>query len=224
MSNPQIEDGYTRIANELLDAIVAYSFTKRQYKLVFHIIRKTYGFGKKVDDMTVTQVSNHIGLDRSAASKALDELVTLNVVIKTNGRYGYLLGINKNYQEWGVCQNITPVTKRHGNRDKTSRIGVIKHHTQKITSKDNSKTVCAFDDFYAAYPKKKSRQAAQKAWKRINPDSDLLSQIMGSLEIQKRSPNWNKDNGQFIPYPASWLNGHQWEDEADQPVTRRLVL
>jgi hypothetical protein len=71
----------------------------------------------------------------------------------------------------------------------------------------------SFLSFYDAYPKKKAGGNAFKAWNKINPDDDLLQQILKSLEWQKLQPDWQKDNGQFIPLPASWLNGRRWEDE-----------
>lgn len=48
---PQVEDGYTRIANELFDAILGAQFTAREMSVLMAIIRKTYGFNKKVDDI-----------------------------------------------------------------------------------------------------------------------------------------------------------------------------
>ena len=75
-----------------------------------------------------------------------------------------------------------------------------------------------FDAFWAAYPKKKSKGQAEKAWIKINPDDELLGVMLSSLERLKRSKDWLKDGGQFIPYPATWLNAKGWEDEL--PVTR----
>lgn len=51
MASPQTEDGYIRIANELLDAILMFPFSKRQLKVVLALIRKIYGFNKKADDL-----------------------------------------------------------------------------------------------------------------------------------------------------------------------------
>lgn len=70
-----------------------------------------------------------------------------------------------------------------------------------------------FDQFWERYPKKKSKGAAEKAWVKIGPDDLLTKRIMAGLEKARASPEWKKDNGQFIPYPASWLNAKGWEDE-----------
>lgn len=76
-----------------------------------------------------------------------------------------------------------------------------------------------FEKFYSSYPKHKSRKAAEKAFEKIDPDDELLADMLKAIENQKRSEQWTKNNGQFIPYPSSWLNGHMWEDETEQTNT-----
>lgn len=87
-------------------------------------------------------------------------------------------------------------------------------------SRNHAKTLQkSFDEFYSLYPKKRNKQEAFKAWKRLAPDEALIAEIKAALEWQKASDDWKKDAGQFIPYPASWLNGHRWEDE--QPTSQQ---
>jgi hypothetical protein len=70
-----------------------------------------------------------------------------------------------------------------------------------------------FDTFYSSYPKKKKKQDAVKAWNKLKLTPELAEQIMSALELQKKSADWLKENGQFIPYPATLINGRRWEDE-----------
>ena len=42
--------------------------------------------------------------------------------------------------------------------------------------------------------------------------------MSAALERDKRSEQWRRDNGDFIPHPASWLNGRRWEDEPAEGV------
>jgi len=76
-----------------------------------------------------------------------------------------------------------------------------------------SDTVDKFDPFWIAYPKKKSKGDAEKTFKKINPDDQLLQIILKAIEVAKKSNDWQKDEGQYIPYPATWLNAKGWEDE-----------
>lgn len=70
-----------------------------------------------------------------------------------------------------------------------------------------------FDDFWNIYPKKAGKGAAYKSWRKLKPSSELQKLILTSIEKQKKSDQWIKDNGQFIPNPATWLNQERWEDE-----------
>ena len=79
---------------------------------------------------------------------------------------------------------------------------------------------CAFETFWNAYPKKKAKAAAEKAFKRIKVDDTLLTTMLSALEIQKRSKQWQ--DKQFIPYPATWLNQRRWEDEMDETPKETL--
>lgn len=71
----------------------------------------------------------------------------------------------------------------------------------------------AFEAFWRNYPKKKSRGDAERSWAKIKPDQKMRVQIMAKLNALKKSAGWIKDGGEFIPYPASWLNAKGWEDE-----------
>jgi hypothetical protein len=70
-----------------------------------------------------------------------------------------------------------------------------------------------FDTFWKEYPRKVSKQQAVKAWRSLNPDHTLLTTMLQAIEKQKRSEQWQKDQGKFIPHAATWLNGKRWEDE-----------
>ena len=73
-----------------------------------------------------------------------------------------------------------------------------------------------FDDFWAAYPKKKAKEAARKAWAKLKPDEALGKAIIQAVDQAKNTPQWKKENGQYIPHPATYLNGRRWEDEGNE--------
>lgn len=76
-----------------------------------------------------------------------------------------------------------------------------------------------FSEVYAAYPRHEKRAEAEKAWIKISPDDALRQRIMQAIAAQKRSAQWTKDNGAFVPHMASWLNGKRWEDEVQTTHT-----
>ena len=70
----------------------------------------------------------------------------------------------------------------------------------------------AFDAFWSAYPRKSGKEAARKAFSRVSVD---LGTLLSAIEAQKKTMQWRRDGGQYIPYPATWLNQGRWEDEPD---------
>lgn len=70
-----------------------------------------------------------------------------------------------------------------------------------------------FERFWAAYPRKTAKRNALKAFEKLNVTEALLTEMLAALDWQRQSEGWTKDGGQFIPHPATWLNGRRWEDE-----------
>ena len=71
----------------------------------------------------------------------------------------------------------------------------------------------SFNSFWESYPKKKSKGDAEKAFAKINPNEELLAAILAKIEQGKKSEDWQKDSGKYIPHPATWLRAKGWEDE-----------
>ena len=91
--------------------------------------------------------------------------------------------------------------------------------TDKRPDKRNTDILPLFDRFWGAYPRKVSKADARKAFAKLNPDTALVEDMLRALDWQKRLPEWTKDGGQFIPYPATWLNARRWEDEPEGSPT-----
>ncbi len=68
----------------------------------------------------------------------------------------------------------------------------------------------AFDRFWAAYPKKAGKGAARKSFAKVRVP---LEQLLDAVERQKLSDQWTRENGRYIPNPATWLNQCRWEDD-----------
>jgi len=102
-AGPQLEDGHVRIANELYDAILEKLNTYRHLKVALAIVRKTYGYRKKEDDLTVSQLAKLTGIHRNNVGKALTELEKAGVINPVRpGEHGLIIGINKHHEEWAT--------------------------------------------------------------------------------------------------------------------------
>lgn len=80
-----------------------------------------------------------------------------------------------------------------------------------------------FELFWSEYPKKIAKQTALRSWLKIDPSKELIKTIMASLNKYKQTEQWRKDKGQFIPYPATWLNQGRYNDEIDTTAGKRTV-
>lgn len=95
----------------------------------------------------------------------------------------------------------------------------VNKHLSKQTSSNTPKAPnggeedLLFVRFWASYPRKQYKDRARKAWAKIRVTPELLDQMLTALEAAKLSDQWMRDEGRFIPHPATWLNGRCWEDD-----------
>lgn len=136
------DDGYTRLANELLEELIGANLTRNQAKVAFAVCRKTYGFNKKTDRIADSQLSALTRLPRQKVNKAKNELIAMKVLIKE----GLAIGPNKNLSEWSIPEchydgvNVTkPVTK---SVTKTGTVMSPKQgHTKDTITKDKKESI-----------------------------------------------------------------------------------
>lgn len=69
-----------------------------------------------------------------------------------------------------------------------------------------------FAEFWNAYPKHQGKTMARAAFEKVDVPLQVL---LDAIEVQKRSRQWMKDSGDFIPMPSTWLNQKRWEDSMD---------
>ncbi len=123
MASPQCEDGFTKIANELLDALIRTNFSGYQRRVFDAILRKTYGFNKIEDWISNSQIVEMTGIKMSHVSRAKKELKLRRIVTNRGNK----LQLNKDHAQW---QKLPIGVSRH---DKLP-IGV-----KVVTNRGNSK-------------------------------------------------------------------------------------
>ncbi len=96
-----LDDGYARLSNMLLEAYSGADLTKRQFKVLLAILRKTYGWNKPMDRITDSQLSEITKLPVKRCNEAKLELVRMNIIKQQGGMFGP----NKNISEWCIPQN-----------------------------------------------------------------------------------------------------------------------
>ena len=111
--------------------------------------------------------------------------------------------------------NVQKVQNHLYERDKCS--------IAEITTEITTDTLLAdFEAFWEQYPRKTAKKAALLAWRRAKIAHDRVPTILGALANQKKSQQWTKDDGRFIPHAATWINQERWNDEPTSKGTPRL--
>lgn len=151
-------------------------------------------------------------------------------------------GINKAYQNIAVDRmksrfyeiyNVSyylPLDPKNSKKQKPLR-SPLKDPSKQLTrtgTRTRTETEILFETFWEGYPKKVGKDAALKQFRNREVDGELLALMVSALTIQKHSPSWKKDGGQFIPNPATWLSQGRWQDEVsatnDDPFDLRQAV
>lgn len=105
MANPQLENGFTSIANELVEALARINLSAYELRVLMAIIRKTYGWQKKQDRISYTQFEELTGLGRWHIARALKSLRTRLIVTCIGNGYKLHYSLQKDYSKWKSLPN-----------------------------------------------------------------------------------------------------------------------
>ena len=108
MASPQLEDGHTQIANEILDQLAKLYLSPNQWQVVIFIIRKTYGYRKKVDYIANSQIIEGTGLSKAVVSRVLKKLEKWNIIDRNKKHIGF----QKDWEQWKLAEQSTELTKQ----------------------------------------------------------------------------------------------------------------
>lgn len=153
MASPQCEDGYCKLANELLEAIASAPICGEQFRVMMAIIRKTYGYGKKSDTIALSQLQAISKLPRQSVCRALNGLKKANMITSHQNatRTPSTYAVQKDWEKWVPSHHIA--TTSHQDATSPSHHIATNLVTKLRPSKDNiqktnkrQKTYSASDD------------------------------------------------------------------------------
>jgi phage replication O-like protein O len=128
MAKPQKENGYTGIANEILECLAATSFPARWYRVLFAVFRKSYGFHEKVAHFKKGELHRMTGMDRRHLKVVLDAMKQALVITLYITGHEISITFNKDYESW--CNVIRTGDEANVIRtgDATSSVEMTKRH------------------------------------------------------------------------------------------------
>lgn len=140
MANPQKENGYTAIANEIMEALAGIRISGEARQCLDVIIRKTYGFNKTEDAIALSQFSLLTKMPKVSVCRALLKLAKMNIIINKNvNSNGKTYRFNKDFSTWKPLTKRLMINKKV-NRDKQKGKSAltIKRNTKDTITKDTS--------------------------------------------------------------------------------------
>ncbi|MDV1944441.1 replication protein [Enterobacter kobei] len=116
-----LDDGFTRLANMLLEEYAGADLTKRQFKVLLAVLRLTYGWNKPMDRIANSQIAQIARLPEKRVSEARVQLVGMNLLTQV----GRSIGPNKNTAEWLLpvgesCDTENPSKQGMNNKEEES--------------------------------------------------------------------------------------------------------
>jgi len=133
MASPQLQNGFTRIANEILEQLSFVQMSGSEWQFVMCLFRKTYGFNKSEDWITGSQIVLMTGLKKERVSEAKRRLLARKIVTEKRNKISF----NKDYEKWAeLRKNVTVVTEK---RNKMLRKSVNTKDNKETITKDTSR-------------------------------------------------------------------------------------
>jgi hypothetical protein len=96
----------------------------------------------------------------------------------------------------------------------------------KVIVKEKAKNKIYTDDFlkfWEAYPKAVSKKKSFEAWQKAE-DKPPIEDILAKIELQKKTEQWQKEKGQFIPMSTTYINQARWDDKISERRNPVVVL
>lgn len=215
MANPKIENGYTPIANEIVDQFckTKHRLSGDEWTVLWIILRKTYGWNKPLDAIPLSQFSKISGMKRQNVHRALKRLSSKKIitVIKIDDREPLTYSLEKDYDKWTLSSKKITVIKNDYNPvikiDSTlsSKLIPSKDNIQKTIKTTTS--VYAFTSLWDKYPNKDGKKAAERHFhSEVKNDQDWQD-IQAALKNYLESDVVKKG---FIKNGSTWFNN--WRD------------
>ena len=132
MANPQIEDGHLDLANEIVDALAKIRIAGEEMQCLWVILRKTYGWHKKQDNIALSQFCEMTNLNKPAICRALQKLLSKKIILiikNDNGITTY--GFNKDFEQWQPLSKKITLSKKI--------MSVIKNDKRSLSKKRHTK-------------------------------------------------------------------------------------
>lgn len=169
-------------------------------------------------ELYLTQVENMIGSQSKSAFKKQQQLERRKTQLLEGGK-----GVEKIPPDIEIEKEIEIELEIEKEKEKEPKaLSPNGEATERNKAEVISYEEIAFNEFWSAYPKKVNKKGCYKSFCKIKSLKEEMPLIMSALERFKASKGWQKDNGQFIPHPTTFINQERWKDEIEETREDKL--
>ncbi len=161
------------------------------------------------------------------------EILRLDGMITTEKRQGITIVLLTNYERFNPAESAAKTTPKRQKNDgeatpkrqkndetEEGKEGEKGKESEADASLQAGASLSAFDRFWTAYPRREGKSEARSSFAKVGAEQ-FIDTVLAAVERQKASPQWTKDDGEFIPHPKTWLNQKRWEDEGITPPPKK---
>jgi phage replication O-like protein O len=199
--NPQIENGHIDIANELAEALAMINISSYESRVLWIILRKTYGWHKKSDWISLSQFVELTGLTKPHIIRAIKKLVSKNIITQIGNDKGKEYSINKHYKNWKSLPKEAIVTQIGNHRCLNRQSSLPKEVPTKetITKETIQKKILFAEQKFQNITEEKIQK-----WSEAYPGIDIKSELKKMEVWLTANPKNKKENHErFI---VNWLS------------------
>lgn len=221
MASPQKENGYLSIANEIVDRLIGLGLSGREFEAMLFVIRKTYGFNKKKDRISLSQFERSMGVRRSVVCKTINKLVAYRILARSDGVYEF----NKNWEQWVVAkrrlgsrQEATVAKSANASRLQDNRVVAKWRHTKDTITKDITKDIVS-----------SARDALTPSQQAVSFFQSKQDQEECALFLSKKGIDLGVCSAEIAKFVGYWTERtkdgkrQRWELQKTFEVKRRII-
>lgn len=173
-NSPQLENGYTKIVNKVMDALAKYRIPGEQMQCLVFILRKTYGWNKKEDDISLSQFVDGTGINKPCVVRAINGLKDKKIitVIKKDNKTTTTYRFNKRYTTWKPLSKKITVIKKD-NKPLSKKI-----HTKETIQKKYPEIINFTEKFIKYAIKKHGKKAPGDSISTLKSSCDTIDKLI----------------------------------------------
>lgn len=223
----QLEKGYTRIANEILEALTKTPLNGTQFRIVILILRETYGFSRKECSISETFIASRLGIKRQNVHREIKQLFQSGLLItihEATFNSSRVIAFNKNFDEWknrlqesendtgikydssSVIENDSSTGIESDSHRKKPLKKPLKKHMPEAKAPDSPTAILLILNDKTEYP---ITQQQATDWASLYPAVDVMQELRNMKGWLDVNPKKRKTKSGILRFVNSWLSREQ---------------